>query len=280
MTVIHQAKCSFHSDVAGYYGYRHQKMILQLTRKRNLREEVGEEAQVLIKSVTEMNGLIQKGISQVLYPLRVSPAPKQLTRNFGFVQKQKSFMHFSLQTKYFSTSMNKQTSMLLNAQPFLNGTSKWTLTNKNELKRLFGLLIWMGMVNLPSLRLYWSQDPLFSQTFPRSVMSRGRFEILMRMLHFADNEAAVANNRLSKIKFIIDELNTNFQKYYDPPEDKKDVMVLSTKHSSEMINGKTKRGFCYKPQIIAEYNTAKTSIDLSDQMSAYSRSLEENTKMV
>lgn len=35
---------------------------------------------------------------------------------------------------------------------------KWTPTNKNEIKRLFGLIIWMGMVNLPSLRLYWSQD--------------------------------------------------------------------------------------------------------------------------
>jgi len=97
-------------------------------------------------------------------------------------------------------------------------TDKWTPTNKNEIKRLFGLIIWMGMVNLPSLRLYWTQDPLFSQTFPRKVMSRHRFEILIRMLHFADNRAADTSNRLSKIQFIIDELNKNFQKYYDPPE--------------------------------------------------------------
>nr|XP_031848018.1 piggyBac transposable element-derived protein 4-like [Nomia melanderi] len=297
-------------------------------------------------------------------------------------------------------------------------TGKWTPTNKNELKRLFGLIIWMGMVKLPSLRLYWSQDPLFSQTFLRTVISRDRFEILMRMLHFADNEAAVATNRLSKIQFIIDELNTNFQKYYDPPEvlcvdeslipfrgrivfrqylkqkkhkygikifklycghgythnchvytgkaidkenittlnvvmsllknlfhrghtlcadnwynsidlanrlidknahligtlrahrkknsseviktnlkrgeviakennqgitvlkwkDKRDVLVLSTKHSSVMINVNTKRGVCCKLKIIVEYNKAKTSIDLSDQMSAYSSPLRKTLK--
>ncbi|XP_043493623.1 piggyBac transposable element-derived protein 4-like [Polistes fuscatus] len=239
----------------------------------------------------------------------------------------KIFQHMSEQTNLYATLCTTISKRI----------TKWTPTNKNELKRLFGLLIWMGIVNLPSLRLYWSQDPLFSHTFPRSVMSRDRFEILMRMLHFADNEAAVANNRLSKIQFVIDELNTNFQKYYDPPEvlcideslipfrgrivfrqghtlctdnwytsidlanrlieknthligtfrtnlrenpndvirtnlkrgeliskennqgitvlkwkEKRDVLVLSTKHSSEMINIKTKRGFCFKPKIIVD----------------------------
>nr|XP_012145948.1 PREDICTED: uncharacterized protein LOC105663173 [Megachile rotundata] len=45
-----------------------------------------------------------------------------------------------------------------------------------------------------------------------------------------------------------------------------------------MINVKTKRGFCCKPKIIVEYNKAKTSIDLSDQMSAYSSPLRRTLK--
>ena len=81
------------------------------------------------------------------------------------------FQHISEQTNIYA-AQSRITS---------KRTDKWTPTNKNEIKRLFGLLIWMEMVNLPSLRLYWSQDPLFSQTFPRTVMSRDRFEILMRM---------------------------------------------------------------------------------------------------
>lgn len=61
-------------------------------------------------------------------------------------------------------------------------------------------------------------------------------------------------------------------------KDKRDILVLSTKHSSEMITVKTKRGFLPKPKIVAAYNTAKTSIDLSDQMSAYSSPLRKTFK--
>ena len=61
-------------------------------------------------------------------------------------------------------------------------------------------------------------------------------------------------------------------------KDKRDVLVLSTKHSSEMTNVKTKRGFCSKPKIMVEYNKAKTCIDLSDQMSAYSSPLRKTLK--
>lgn len=61
-------------------------------------------------------------------------------------------------------------------------------------------------------------------------------------------------------------------------KDKRDIMVLSTKHSSEMITVKTKRGFVQKPKIMTAYNAAKTSIDLSDQMSTYSSPLRRTLK--
>ena len=74
------------------------------------------------------------------------------------------------------------------------------------------------MVLFLSLRLYWTRDLLFAQTFPQKIMSRDRFEILMKMLHFANNRVNDASERLSKLQFIIEELNKNFQKYYDLPE--------------------------------------------------------------
>lgn len=86
------------------------------------------------------------------------------------------------------------------------------------------MFIWTDFVDeisqtvSPSVRLYWSRDPLYSQSFPRTVMSRDRFEILFRMLHFVDNATADASNRLSKIEYIIDKLNTNFKKCYAPTE--------------------------------------------------------------
>ena len=75
-------------------------------------------------------------------------------------------------------------------------SNKWIPTNKNEIKRLFGQFIWMGMVPLSSSRLYWTRDLLSAQTFPQKVMSRDRFEILMRILHFANNRVNDASDRL------------------------------------------------------------------------------------
>ena len=96
--------------------------------------------------------------------------------------------------------------------------NKWVPTNKNEIKRLFWLIIWMGLVKYPAIYLYWSRDPQYYHPFPHKIMSRNRFEILLRMLHFCNNETADTTNRLYKIQPIIDDLNTNFKKYYHPTE--------------------------------------------------------------
>lgn len=98
-------------------------------------------------------------------------------------------------------------------------SSKWIPTNIHEIKQLFGLIMWMGLVKLPTIQLYWTKDVLFAQSFPRTVMSRNRFEILLRMLHFADNEQiSHPNNLLYKLQTLIDILNKNFKEYYNPSE--------------------------------------------------------------
>jgi len=53
-------------------------------------------------------------------------------------------------------------------------------------------------------------------------------------------------------------------------KDKRDVLMLSTKHSGEMITLHKKFHSYEKPKIVVEYNQGKSSADLSDQMIAYS----------
>ncbi|KAL2717491.1 hypothetical protein V1478_013191 [Vespula squamosa] len=97
--------------------------------------------------------------------------------------------------------------------------SKWIPTNTYEIKKFFGLNIWMGLVNFPSIKLYWTKNVLFAQSFSSTVMSRDRFEILLRMLHFADNEQiSDPNDLLYKLQTLIDMLNKNFKEYYNPSE--------------------------------------------------------------
>ncbi|CAG5000267.1 unnamed protein product [Parnassius apollo] len=95
----------------------------------------------------------------------------------------------------------------------------WKPTDRHEIKRFFGLILYMGLVRLPKLSYYWSKDKILGQTFPRTVMSRNRFEIILQYLHFSDNETANKSDRISKIRPIIDMVNNTFQKYYSPKED-------------------------------------------------------------
>ncbi|CAG5035484.1 unnamed protein product [Parnassius apollo] len=72
----------------------------------------------------------------------------------------------------------------------------WKDTDKTEIKKFFGLIIWMGLVKLPKLALYWPNNPMYAQPFAKNIMSRNRFEILLRMLHFSNNEEARENDRI------------------------------------------------------------------------------------
>lgn len=87
------------------------------------------------------------------------------------------------------------------------------------MKNFIALLGWMGVVKLERLADYWSKSELFSIPFARSLMSRNRFQLLLRFWHFSDNEDPSAKtNRLHKLQPILDILIANFKKYYTPPK--------------------------------------------------------------
>jgi len=90
-------------------------------------------------------------------------------------------------------------------------------SNSNRNKKFLGLNFVTGVVRKPKLELYWStrgifQTPLFPQT-----RSRNRFQLIQRYLHFNDNNAAGTNeDRLYKIRTILDIVVNNFRNNYIP----------------------------------------------------------------
>lgn len=92
----------------------------------------------------------------------------------------------------------------------------WLDTNIEEMKIFIGILIWMGLVQYTSIELYWSKKSIY-QNVIKSVMSRNRFQILVKMWHFNNNEI-VTPDRLQKISPLIDMLVQNFQRYNTPNE--------------------------------------------------------------
>ncbi|CAK9824132.1 PiggyBac transposable element-derived protein 4 [Anthophora retusa] len=61
-------------------------------------------------------------------------------------------------------------------------------------------------------------------------------------------------------------------------KDKRDILVLSTKHSSEMVNVQSRSGNKLKPKIIVDYNRGKATVNLSDQMNGYNSPLRRSLK--
>lgn len=91
----------------------------------------------------------------------------------------------------------------------------WSDTNSKEIKLFLAILIWMGLDQKPKIRDYWSRNILYRGDMS-SYMSRNRFELLLKFIHFADNEACTSENRLFKIESLLSLLNSKFQKIYNP----------------------------------------------------------------
>ena len=96
---------------------------------------------------------------------------------------------------------------------------KWVETDQKEMKKYFGLILWIGLVRLNSIEKYRSKNTLFQQDVSRAIISRNRFQLLLSVLRFSNNETAESGNRLAKIQPLIDMLQINFQNLFWPEED-------------------------------------------------------------
>ena len=90
---------------------------------------------------------------------------------------------------------------------------------------LTGLLLHIGLVYKPRLSMYWSTNELYFTPIFSAVMSRDRFLIFMRFLHFVDNSCCdvsdPARDRLHKIRPVIDLTFADLKKALPNDNDRK-----------------------------------------------------------
>ena len=91
-------------------------------------------------------------------------------------------------------------------------------TNTNEeMLKFFGIIIEMGLVQMPKLKYYWSSSQLYGSDIIRNAMSRERFELLLKFWHFSNNDNKNSNqDRLSKLKPLLNLLRARFSSVYIP----------------------------------------------------------------
>ena len=80
--------------------------------------------------------------------------------------------------------------------------NRWTGINVQEMKQFLGLLCWMGLVRMSSIDSYW-RTTLFKNVVAPQTMTRYRFQLLMRMWHFSNNETAPEGVRTFKVSELL-----------------------------------------------------------------------------
>ncbi|KAG8229082.1 hypothetical protein J437_LFUL010145 [Ladona fulva] len=93
---------------------------------------------------------------------------------------------------------------------------RWKETDIEELKKFLGLCLLIGNIKFPSLASYWSTNPLYFHPVFGKIMSRNRFELILSVLRFVDHSNVNINDKLFKIRPVIDELIEKFNFYLSP----------------------------------------------------------------
>uniref|UniRef100_A0A1A9WYG9 PiggyBac transposable element-derived protein domain-containing protein n=1 Tax=Glossina brevipalpis TaxID=37001 RepID=A0A1A9WYG9_9MUSC len=116
--------------------------------------------------------------------------------------------------KFWALLVIKKKGMLGNSSRFLD----WKETNHEEMRKFWALLLHMGIIILPSVQHYWNTSHLYRLPFWKNNMTRNRFEILLRFLHFSD-QASDSNIKLHKIEPVIKHFNNTMERLYNPDKD-------------------------------------------------------------
>ncbi|GFX89858.1 piggyBac transposable element-derived protein 4 [Trichonephila clavipes] len=97
---------------------------------------------------------------------------------------------------------------------------KWTETNVEELRLFFAVWLLQGVIKKPEQEYYWSKRQTLSSPIFAKVIGRNRFLLLMKFLHFTNNEEFAKDRhpwpKLNKIYEIMEHLQRKFRKVYIP----------------------------------------------------------------
>ena len=117
------------------------------------------------------------------------------------------------------TETNRYAHQVINASQLTRRSRlhTWRDTDNAEMRKYIGIVIYMGLNPKPEIALYWSKSILYADPFVPNLMTRERFELLYRFLHFSDNNAPHdEQDGLYKFIPLCDSLISRYQTVYNP----------------------------------------------------------------
>ena len=110
-----------------------------------------------------------------------------------------------------------------NAIALHSAVRNWTPVDRDEMWSFLGLITLMGLVYKPRIHMYWSNDEIYRTPLFGQVMARDRFFLILRFLHFSDNDMCDVSDpdrdRLHKIRPFLDMLKANCASVFSPGTD-------------------------------------------------------------
>ncbi|XP_068094365.1 piggyBac transposable element-derived protein 4-like [Hyperolius riggenbachi] len=105
----------------------------------------------------------------------------------------------------------------------LSRTRRWEPVTRDDIWLFLGLIFLQGLVGKPLQKWYWSTNRMIATPFFSCVMPEYRFSLIMKFLHFANNqdfdEATHPAPKLKKIWDIYQMMVGNFRDAYTPDRD-------------------------------------------------------------
>jgi len=95
---------------------------------------------------------------------------------------------------------------------------QWYPVTKDEVRAYFALCIIMSQIKKSKIDMYWSKRAVLETPIFSKVMPRKRFLAITHYLHFIDNETVSTEDRIRKVRSVVDFLNARFQNLYVPEE--------------------------------------------------------------
>lgn len=93
--------------------------------------------------------------------------------------------------------------------------NKWKDLTIPELKIFIGILLHMGTVRINRFNDYWKTSRFFNFGIVREQISRDRWLLILRCLHFNNNNIET-EDRLQKVRLLIDSFNNKMHEIYSP----------------------------------------------------------------
>ncbi|KAM9319543.1 piggyBac transposable element-derived protein 4-like [Gastrophryne carolinensis] len=116
---------------------------------------------------------------------------------------------------------NEQQSATLHSK--FSRNRKWEPVTKEDIWKFLGLILLSGVVGKPLQKWYWTTNKLLATPFFGTIMSECRFSLIMKNLHFTNNEEFDEPThpapKLKKIWEVYQMILKNFQQSYVPDRD-------------------------------------------------------------